>query len=64
MRNDTQTGSGQQGHQQPHHPQTDAEAQRHPEGNVPDRIESPDVGLPVDNGQPSGEQNGEEQQED
>ncbi|MGY2895253.1 hypothetical protein [Deinococcus sp. UYEF24] len=59
MRDDTQTGSGQQGHQQ-----ADAEAQRHPEGNVPDRIESPDVGLPVDNGQPSGEQNGEEQQEE
>lgn len=40
--------------------QGDAEAQQHPEGNVPDRIESPEVGLPVADGQPSGEQNAEE----
>jgi len=47
----TDTRSEQQG---------DAEAQQHPEGNVPARIESPEVGLPVANGEPSGEQNGEE----
>jgi len=40
--------------------QGDAEAQQHPEGNVPARIESPEVGLPVANGEPSGEQNNEE----
>ena len=43
--------------------QGDAQAQKHPEGNVPGRIESPEVGLPVDDGQPSGEKNGEEQDE-
>lgn len=43
---------------------TDADqaAQRHPEGNVPGHIESPETGLPVDDGQPSGEQDGEERE--
>ncbi|WP_407541420.1 hypothetical protein Q0M94_08580 [Deinococcus radiomollis] len=58
MPEDTRSGSGTQGHQQ-----ADTEAQQHPEGNVPDRVESPEVGLPVDDGQPSGEENGEQQQD-
>ncbi|WP_424950008.1 hypothetical protein [Deinococcus sp.] len=41
--------------------QGDAQAQRHPEGNVPEQIGWPEVGLPVDDGRPSGEQNGEKQ---
>jgi hypothetical protein len=41
------------------HEQQDQEAQSHSEGNVPGSIESPEVGLPVDNGEPSGEQNDE-----
>ena len=40
---------------------SDTDAQQHPKGNVQDRIESPGVGLPVDDGEPSGEQNSEEQ---
>ena len=45
---------------------TDADqaAQQHPEGNVPGHIGSPGVGLSVDDGQPSGEQNGEEREMD
>ena len=42
----------------------DQAAQQHPEGNAPDQIESPEMGLAVDDGQPSGEQNGEERQMD
>jgi hypothetical protein len=45
------------------HERQDQEAQAHPEGNVPGSIESPEVGLPVDDGEPSGEQNGEEQEQ-
>ena len=40
----------------------DHAAQQNPEGNVPDQIESPEIGLSVDDGQPSGEQNGEERE--
>ena len=45
---------------------TDADraAHQHPEGIVPGHIESPELGLPVDNGQPSGEENGEEREMD
>ena len=45
---------------------TDADqaAQQHPEGNVPDQIESPEMGLSVDDAQPSGDQNGEEREMD
>jgi len=39
------------------HTEADHDAQRHPEGNTPGHIEAPEVGLPVDDGQPSGEQN-------
>ena len=42
----------------------DHAAQQDPEGNVPSHIKSPELGLPVDNGQPSGEQNGEEREMD
>ncbi len=41
---------------------SDTDAQQHPAGNVRDRIDSPEVGLPVDDGEPSGEQNGEERE--
>ena len=43
---------------------SDTDAQRHPKGNVQDRTESPEVGLPVDDGEPSGEQNGEQRETD
>ena len=42
----------------------DQAAQQHPEGNVPGHIGSPKIGLPVDDGHPSGEQNGEERKTD
>jgi hypothetical protein len=61
MRDDTAGGTEQTGTEKPGtEQQGDAEAQRHPEGNVPERIESPEVGLSVDDGRPSGEQNAEE----
>ena len=40
------------------------EGRLYPEGTVPGHIESPGVGLPVDDGQPSGEQNGEKREMD
>ena len=42
----------------------DQAAQQHPEGNVPGHIRSPKMGLPVNDGHPSGEQNGEERKTD
>ncbi|MFC4453270.1 hypothetical protein [Deinococcus sonorensis] len=34
------------------HQEQDADAQRHPEGNAPDLIEDPQLGLPVPDGVP------------
>ena len=46
------------------HERQDTDAQQHPEGNVTDYLKSPEVGLSVADGQPSGEQNGEEREQD